>query len=156
MEWLTVLSLIIVGLILIVVEVIFVPGTTIVGFIGFGIVITGLWLGYGYFNETTFWIIFWGTTVFSAVLFYWVFRTKPWQQFALKSSSQSKVNEGEMDGLKEGDEGVTVSVLRPVGKAEIGDKTIEVTTLGNYVQSGIAIRVIKISSHHILVEPLTN
>ena len=156
MEWLIVLSLLIVGLILIVVEVIFVPGTTVVGFIGFGIMLIGAWLAYGYFEQGVFWGIVGGTALLSAVIFIWVFRAKPWQQFALKTANQSKVNEGITDGLKEGDEGITVSVLRPVGKAEIGDKTVEVSTLGNYVQSGTPIRIIKISSNHILVEPLTN
>lgn len=156
MEWLIVLSLLIIGLILIIVEVIFVPGTTVVGFIGFGIMLIGAWLAYGYFDQGVFWGIMGGTTLLSTIIFIWVFRAKPWQQFALKTASQSKVNEGITDGLKEGDEGVTVSVLRPVGKAEIGDKTVEVSTLGNYVQSGTPIRIIKISSNNILVEPLTN
>ena len=154
MDWFIVLSLISIGLLLIVVEVIFVPGTTVVGFIGFGLLILGVWLSFQYFDNATGWTVIGSTAFASALIFYWVFRSKPWKQFALKTSIHSKVNEGSHDGLKEGDEGIAISVLRPMGKAEIAGKTVEVTTLGNYIQNGTPIKILKISSSQILVEPL--
>lgn len=154
MDWFIVLSLISIGLLLIVVEVIFIPGTTVVGFIGFGLVILGTWLSFRYFDDSTGWTVMGSTALASALIFYWVFRSKPWRQFALKTSMHSKVNEGILDGLKEGDEGFTISVLRPVGKAEIEGKTVEVTTNGNYIQNGTRVKILKISSNQILVEPL--
>ena len=154
MEWFIVLSLISVGLLLIVVEVIFIPGTTVAGFIGFGLLALGVWLSFSYFDSNTGWIVIGCTAFTSAIIFYWVFRSKPWKQFALNSSMHSKVNEGTLDGLKEGDEGIAISVLRPMGKAEISGKTVEVTTLGNYVENGTRIKILKISLNQILIEPL--
>lgn len=154
MEWFIVLSLIGIGLLLLVIEVIFIPGTSVAGIIGFGLLVTGLFLTFNYFDKPTGWAVVGSTAAVSAVLFFWIFRSKPWQQFALKTSIKSKVNEGALDGLKPGDEGITISVLRPMGKAEIGEKTFEVSTLGTYVQSGTRIKILKIASNQILVEPI--
>jgi membrane-bound ClpP family serine protease len=154
MEWITVISLIAVGLILVVVEIIFVPGTTVIGFIGFGLMVVGLVLGFNYFDDTTGWLIAGGTALSSGLIFYWAFRSKAWERFALKTSINSKVNEGELDNLKVGDEGTTVSALRPMGKAELGGKMVEVTSMGTYVESNTQIRIVRISSNQILVEPI--
>lgn len=154
MEWITVISLIAVGLVLVVVEIIFVPGTTVIGFIGFGLMVVGLVLGFKYFDDTTGWLIAGGTAFSSGLIFYWAFRSKAWERFALKTSINSKVNEGELDSLKIGDEGTTVSALRPMGKAELGGKMVEVTSMGNYVESNTPIKIVRISSNQILVEPI--
>jgi len=77
-----------------------------------------------------------------------------WTRFALKSSSDSKVNEGAMVDLKPGQEGVAMSTLRPVGKADLSGKIFEVRTNGEYIETGTRIRIIRIISNQIIVEPL--
>lgn len=154
MEWYLVLSLIGIGLLLLIIEVIFIPGTSVAGLVGFTLIIVGLILSFNYFGSSTGWIIVGGTSVVAGVIFFWTFRTKPWKQFALKSSIQSKVNEGDTIGLEAGLEGKTVSALRPMGKAELAGKLFEVTSLNGYIESNTKIRIIKVSPNQILVEPL--
>lgn len=154
MEWITVASLIGIGLILIIVEVIFIPGTTFVGIAGFIFLVAGVALSFNYYGKEVGWIIFGSSAVLSGGLFYLAFRTNAWSRFALKSSIDSKVNEGELDSFTQGQEGVAVSTLRPVGKAEINNKIVEVTTLGDYVDSGTPVRIIKVLSNQIIVEPI--
>jgi membrane-bound ClpP family serine protease len=155
MEWLLIISLIVIGLSLIILEIVIVPGTTIVGIFGVGLAVTGIVLSFKNFGSGIGWAVFSGTAVLATALLYWSFRTKAWRHFALKSSITSRVNENTLIGLQEGMEGITLSVLRPSGKAEIDNRTFEVTTLGNYVDPGIRIRIIRILSHEIIVEPLT-
>jgi membrane-bound ClpP family serine protease len=50
-EWITVISLILFGLTLIVAEIIFVPGTTLVGVLGFIFLIIGIGLSFHYFGK---------------------------------------------------------------------------------------------------------
>jgi membrane-bound ClpP family serine protease len=153
-EWITVISLIFFGLALIVVEIIFVPGTTLVGVLGFGFLILGVGLSFRYFDAETGWITVGATAVASGAILYYSFSSNVWGKFSLKTSSNSKVNEGELDELKVGAEGQTISALRPIGKAELNNKTFEVKTLGEYLDSGKRIRVIKILSNQIIVEPI--
>jgi membrane-bound ClpP family serine protease len=156
MEWYLILSLIAIGLLLLIIEIIFIPGTSVAGFVGFVLMLTGVWLSFSYFGKSTGWIMVGGTAAASGLILFWTFRTKPWRQFALKSSIQSKVNEGATDGLQVGTKGKTVSALRPMGKAELDGKLFEVTSTGGFVESGTEIRIIKVSSNQILVEPLNS
>jgi len=153
-EWITVISLVLLGLALIVAEIIFVPGTTLVGVVGFGFLIVGVGLSFRYFGTETGWITVGVTSVASGAILYYAFSANVWGKFSLKTSSEGKVNEGELDELKVGAEGLTVSALRPIGKAELNNKTFEVKTQGEYLDSGKRIRVIKILSNQIFVEPI--
>jgi membrane-bound ClpP family serine protease len=153
-EWITVLSLILFGLILIVVEILFVPGTTLVGVLGFLFLLFGIGYSFSYFGSETGWITLGATGVASGLILYFAFKANVWGRFALKSSITSKVNEGEVDLLVVGEEGTAISALRPVGKAELGKRLYEVKTNGEYVDSGCRVRITKIFMNQIIVEPI--
>jgi len=154
MEWITVISLILIGIALVVVEIIFVPGTTIVGIVGFCMILGGIVVSFSYFGQSTGWIVLGGSAVTTGLLVFLSLRTKAWERFSLKSTISSKVNEGSLSVLNEGEEGITVSALRPSGKADIKGKLFEVTTLGNFVSSGTKIKIIRLSSNQVIVEPI--
>ena len=154
MEWTAVISFVAIGLILLLVEILFVPGTTLVGLVGFMILGVGVGLSFKYFGKDTGWITLGTTSVIAGITLYVSFKSNLWSRFALKSTNTSKVNEDPV-GLTIGDEGVAISALRPIGKAEIGRKTFEVKTLGGYVDTGKRIRIIQINSNQIIVEPLS-
>jgi membrane-bound ClpP family serine protease len=154
-DWMIVLSLTFFGLALLIIEIIFVPGTTVVGLLGFLFMAIGVGLSFKYFGSEVGWTTVGGTAVASGVLLYFSFKSNLWGRFALKTTSEGKLNEGEMDQLAPGQEGVAVSALRPVGKAELNSRMVEVKTLGEYVDSGTRIRIIKILSNQIIVESIT-
>ncbi|MBS1544149.1 MAG: hypothetical protein JST14_10980 [Bacteroidetes bacterium] len=154
-EWITIISLILIGLVIVLVEIIFVPGTTLIGLLGFVFMVAGVGLGFRYFGNVAGWIITGSTIVVSTVSLFIAFRANVWGKFSLKSSSNSKVNEGELESVSAGQEGVTLSALRPVGKAELNSKTFEVRTMGKYLEAGTRIRVLQINAHQIIVEPLS-
>ena len=153
-EWSTVISLVVFGLILVVAEVIFVPGTTVVGIIGFCFLVVGVGLSFKYFGSEVGWVMLGSTSVASGGLLYFSFTTNVWRRFSLKSSNKGKVNEGELDQLVVGMEGRAISALRPIGKAEVNEQIVEVKTNGDYLDSGSRIRVIKIVSNQIIIEPI--
>jgi membrane-bound ClpP family serine protease len=152
-EWSTVVSLIVFGLVLIVAEIVFVQGTTLVGVLGFVFLIMGVGLSFSYFGSEVGWVTVGSSGVLTGGVLYYSFRSNVWKRFALKSSIRSKVNEGELEGLSPGQEGIALSALRPVGKAEMANKTYEVKTLGGYVSTGTRIRIVHISANQIIVEP---
>jgi membrane-bound ClpP family serine protease len=154
MEWTMVISLIFIGLILIVVEVIFIPGTTLVGLAGFIFLIAGVGLSFKYFGADRGWLTLGGSAVAAGGILYLAFRTDAWSRFSLRSSIEGKVNEGQLDTLAVGMTGQTTSVLRPVGNAEIQGRLYEVRTNGEYVESGKPVRIIRISENKIVVEPI--
>jgi membrane-bound ClpP family serine protease len=95
-----------------------------------------------------------GTTFAAAGTLYLSFRKGAWEKFSHKTSIDSKVNEGMADHLAPGEEGMSISALRPMGSAEFDGKIFEVKTNGEFVDNGVKVRILKIRSNDILVEPI--
>jgi len=153
-EWFMVGLLIFLGIGLVIVEVLFVPGTTVVGILGFISAVVGVYLGFVYYGSTVGGWILTGTTITFAAALYFGFRGNTWDRFSLKDTNTGKFNEGYSSSLKVNDKGVTLSNLRPMGKAEFGDKEYEVRTFGNFIESATPIEIVKIEGNKIYVEPL--
>jgi membrane-bound ClpP family serine protease len=95
-----------------------------------------------------------GFLVVSGVALYVSFKGDVWKKFALKSSIDSRVNDDLKNNLMVGDYGIANSSLRPNGKAEFNEKIFEVRSNGRYVDTGEKVKIIKIESNRIIVEPL--
>ncbi len=52
-----------------------------------------------------------------------------------------------------GDTGIVVSELRPTGRAEIGGQTVDVVSLGQWIDVSATIRVLEVHGNRIIVEP---
>jgi len=154
LNWFSVSILIAIGLILIIVELIFVPGTTIIGILGFIFAGVGIYLSFDYYGVVIGSSVLGGFLVLSGITLYISFKGNVWKKFALKSSINSRVNDEYKNNLMVGDIGVATSSLRPIGKAEIHDIIYEVRSNGRYVDSGEKVKIIKIESNRIIVEPL--
>jgi len=140
---------------LIVIELIFIPGTTIVGIVGFLCIISGLVLTFNDFGNTVGWVATVGTAIFSGAVLIYAFRSGAWNKFALKKSIDSKVNQDKPINVEVGDEGVARSALRPIGKGDFNNVEMEVRSLGELVPTNSRIKIIKIENRKIYVEPIT-
>lgn len=152
--WIIIVALLAIGLALIIAEIVFIPGTTLVGILGLVFAIAGIVISYEHFgSEVGLWILV-GMGLATAGALYYSFTSGVWSKFSLKTSHQGKVNEGLVAELMVGDEGKTLSTLRPVGKARFKEQEYEVKTLGDYVDHGMPIRIKLIVSNQIIVEPI--
>ncbi|MGK7397912.1 MAG: NfeD family protein [Candidatus Cyclobacteriaceae bacterium M3_2C_046] len=156
LDWLVVIILIVIGIILIIAEIIFIPGTTLVGILGGICAGLGVFLSFQNFSSATGFVVLSFTVVATVVSIFLSFKSNAWNKFALKTFSSSRVNEDIKPNIWTGDTGLTVSSLRPFGKAEFKDKIYEVKTNGNYLAAGTRIKVIKVENHRIIVEPITS
>ena len=154
MEWLPIAIFILLGLVLIIVEIIFVPGTTVVGIMGFLSMAYGIFLSYASFGNTVGTGTLIGTLIVSVVLLYWSFRNKSWERFSLKSTVSAKVNEDFPFKPEVGDKGISVSALRPIGKAAFGEHEIEVSSHGGFIDENSKIEVLRIEGSKIIVTPI--
>jgi membrane-bound ClpP family serine protease len=145
-------ALILIGLAFIVAEVIFIPGTTFVGFIGGAFGILGIVKIYIEEGTTAGHMALGISLALFGILFYVILKYNVWSSMALKDTMTNKVNENLLDRLSVGDVGLTKSVLRPVGKASFNDTEYEVQTLGHYADAGIPVRIIQITGLKIIVE----
>ena len=80
MEWLIVLMLILIGAILVVLEILVLPGINVAGILGFISIIAGVYFGYAYYGGVTGHLILAGTVVFGFGMTWYVLRTKTWKR----------------------------------------------------------------------------
>src|SRR5688572_140468 len=155
MEWITIVALLVFGILLLAVEIVLVPGTTLVGLAGIILMGIGIWMGfrdlglvYGY------WML--GISVVLTALFvYFGLKKQTWQKFTLTTVNKAKVNEDARPELEIGETGKTLSSLRPSGTGYFHGKQFEVQTNGEFLPTGSDIRIIKIVHHKIIVEQVS-
>jgi membrane-bound ClpP family serine protease len=154
--WTIIISLLIIGLVLLIVEVVFIPGTTVVGILGVIFSITGVVISYRHFGNTTGFYVLLATLLATGGALFYSFKSGTWDRFSLKDTNSGKVNEGLTATLSVGEQGVAVSTLRPSGKAEFKNELFEVRSQGGYVEANTRVRIIEINQQQIIVEPLNN
>lgn len=148
----TILLLLVVGVILIVVELIFIPGTTVFGIAGLALTIIGVVLSFVAFGSGTGLFVLLATFAALGVIMFFSLRSGAWEKVSLKKSNQSRVNEDVKHSVWKGDVGIALSALRPSGNVEFNETILEVSTLGSYVDAGAKVRVIEVRPNKILVE----
>ena len=154
MEILFIVIAIVLGIALILIEILFVPGTTIVGIFGFILVGAGIYYTYTSFGQEIGNYTLVGSSLVSFGLIYFGFKSSSWKFIANESVIESRVNDNINLDLKLNDEGISVSALRPMGTASFNHEYVEVSTLGNFIEANTKIKIIEIKNKQIVVQPL--
>lgn len=147
-----ILLLIVLGILLLLVEFLVIPGITIAGIFGTLLVIGGVFCGYYYHQTPTGHYIMAGSLGTLIIIFSFAFKTKTWKRFGLQSSIDSKVGGIDEEKVNVGDEGKAISRLTPIGKAIINDEVFEVRTTGDVIDQNSDIIVYKIEGNKIIVK----
>ena len=153
MLWI-VLTLILVGILLLLLEVLVIPGSGITGVIGFVSLISGIWLGYSELGPKTGTIILISTLIVNGLAVWLSMRYKTWKRVALSSKIDSKVNSLDNLELKTGDKGVTISRCAPMGTAEIKGNFVEVNAGTEFIDQDKPVKIVKIEGNKIFVKPI--
>ena len=152
LDWFTIALLLAVGIVLIVVELIFIPGTTLFGIAGLILTIIGVVISFTAFGSGTGLLVLGGAFAALGVTLYFSLRSGAWDKLSLKQSSQGRVNDDAPHSVWKGDTGIALSTLRPTGNVEFKEKVVEVSTLGPYVDAGAKVQVVEVRSNKIFVE----
>ncbi|SFQ76544.1 NfeD-like C-terminal, partner-binding [Hymenobacter arizonensis] len=139
------------GLLFLAAEVIFIPGTTIVGFVGFALLAVGVWMGYRDLGTPLGHYALVGVALLAGVIVYVGLRPKNLSRLALHSVNDTTVDDARRADVAPGTVGHTLSALRPSGTVLFGTERREVVTRGEFVASGSAVRVLAIEQNRIVV-----
>jgi membrane-bound ClpP family serine protease len=155
MELFYVIGLLIFAIVLVIVEIIFVPGTTVVGIAGVICGGYGVFLSYQYYGNTVGTLVLIGSLLVGLFALIYAFKSRSWERFSLKSTMIGKFNDERKLTLSVGDQGQSLSSLKPFGKAIFEEQEVEVRSLGGYVNPKQPVKIIKIDHNNIYVEPIT-
>ena len=152
MDILILTSLLLTGLVLLLVEILFIPGTTVVGILGFLVSLAGLAFAFMNFDYSLALWITGGALVLNFGAVWYGFSSGVWKKLSLKSTQKGGAFDGRLDGLAVGMAGVAVSDIKPFGKAEIQDDWYEVKSETGFIEVGSAVVISKIEHNNITVK----
>lgn len=147
-----VIALLLLGILLLLLEIVFVPGTTIVGIGGVILLAIGIYLAYDFIGVTAGHISLASSVAAIFLALIVLLKGETWKQMALDTNVQGKGVEQLEKMVSIGDKGKTISRLNPVGKALFDEKILEVSTTGDFVDEDVDIVVIKIDQNRIKVK----
>jgi membrane-bound ClpP family serine protease len=147
-----IIILIVAGLLFVLVEVLVIPGTTVVGIAGFALIVFAVWEGYHVFGSPTGHFILLGTFLLSVFSVFLAFKTDTWSRIMLKTEISGKVNEIDTEKIHEGDVGKAVSRITPAGKGVFNNEFFEVHTNGDFIDQEMEIIVTQIVDNKIFVK----
>lgn len=145
-----VITLILVGIILIFIEILLIPGVGIAGILGLLSMGGSCFYAFHEFGLTTGIIVAVVNAVLIIGLAIYVLRAKTWKRMSLKTNIDSKAVETAVLSL--GDKGKTLTRLAPMGSARFGDYVVEVKALEGMLDPEVPVEVVLIEDNKIYVK----
>lgn len=147
------ITLVIIGLLFLLLEILVIPGTTIAGIIGSAMIIIAIWQSYEQYGSETGILFLGSSLLLSVIVLYFALRGKTWNKMMLKTKITGKVDHFENYRPEAGDQGITISRLSPMGKARFKDDYFEVSSYSGYIDPNTDIIIKSIESNKIIVKP---
>lgn len=145
-------SLLTIGLILVLLEILFVPGTTLVGILGVLVTAAGVFYAFVRLDSQYAWMILGVTILVNFTALFYGFKSGVWKKFALKETISNRTFDDRLMGLTLGLEGKAVSDIKPIGKAEFLDKIYEVKSGTGLIPVGKTVIIHKLENNIIIVK----
>lgn len=129
-----VILLILLGILLILVETLLLPGFAITGILGICSVAAACWLAFTNNGTTAGIITILICIVLVTALIVFVLKSKTWKKATLNTNITSRTDANPEDkGIAVGDKGMTLTRLNPMGKARFGNVDVEVRSDEGYI-----------------------
>ncbi|MCD4680244.1 MAG: NfeD family protein [Bacteroidales bacterium] len=152
MSWTVIIVLIVIGLLFLLLEVLVVPGTTVVGILGFILMIIGIWQAYTLYGRPAGHYTVGATVLATVLILTFALKSKTWKRMMLKTEIDGRVNVIEESKVKVGDNGITISRIAPAGNARVNGVIYEVHSTGAFIDQGSEILIVKIDQNILFVK----
>lgn len=154
MSVLAIVLLILLGLVLLLIEFVVIPGITIAGIGGGVLLIASVYIAFTDLGIVAGVITLAIVLIVSPLMVYYLFNSRTGKKLILESEIDGKIENFNPGNLKVGDTGKTIGRLAPMGKIKVNGELVEAQSTGTFIDHQTEIRIIKISSNQIIVEPI--
>ncbi len=131
-------------------EIFFFPGITLAGLSGILFAGGGLYYAYNLSTAIGNWTLLLSIAAFVAG-FIWFMRSRSLNKIALHTDVDFRLQSSKELGIKAGDEGISMSRLAPIGKANIGDITVEAKSETGFIDENTPIVVVRVEGYNVIV-----
>ena len=149
-----VITLILVGIVLIIAEILLIPGVGVAGILGLLSMGGSCWYAFYEFGNVTGGIVTGVTALVLVAFAVIVLRAKTWKRMTLDTRIESKVNQVSVE-LHVSDKGRTVTRLAPMGSARFDDEIVEVKALESMIAPDVEVEICMIEDDKIYVRPVS-
>lgn len=151
MDWLVLIMLVLIGFILLLLEFMVFPGVNVVGILGFLCVGGAIYVAYSQMGSVAGHLTLAGVGIGGSVMTWFALRSKTWKRLQLDTEIDGSV-EGVDTSIQEGDVGVTLGRLAPMGEVRFGGVVAEAESQSGYVDNGQEVVVLKVFKNKIIVK----
>ena len=147
-----IITLILVGLVLMLAEILLIPGVGVAGVLGLLSLGGSCFYAFYEYGNVVGGIVTAVNVVLVVALLVWILRAKTWRRMSLETKIDSKAVESSV--LTVGDRGRTLTRLAPMGSARFGDYVIEVKAVEGLLDPNIDVEVVLIEDNKIYVKQI--
>ncbi|MEG1498284.1 MAG: NfeD family protein [Bacteroidales bacterium] len=155
MSFFLIVTLVVIGFVLILLEIFILPGTTVAGILGGAALIFAIYQSFVLYGSFIGFISLAAILLLGGLLLFYMLHTKAWQKLSLKTEINAKVNENGRGVLKVGQKGYCISRLAPMGTAEFEEDFFEVQSVLSFIDPKTPVEIVKIEGSKIWVKALS-
>jgi membrane-bound ClpP family serine protease len=150
-----IITLILLGVVLLLTELLILPGFGVTGILGILSLVGGVVMAYYKYDNGTGHFVLAGTIVICILFAWYALRPKTWNRLSLTSAITSQaVDTASERGLNVGMQGVSVTRLAPVGKVKINNVQIEATSFEGIINAAQKVAIVKLDGAKVIVKPV--
>jgi len=149
-----IILLILLGLVLLLIEFAVIPGVTIAGIGGFVLLGVSVYIAFVEYGTGAGFITLTVVLILAPLMIYYFFKSKAGKKMILESNITGKVDALKKDKIAVGDTGKTLGRLAPMGKVKVNGEVVEAQSIGAFIDHNTEIKVLKVASNKLIVEPL--
>jgi membrane-bound ClpP family serine protease len=154
MPILWIIVLLALAIILLVIELLIIPGISFAGIGAFILFVIGISIAYTKLGSQSGNITLLASILLIVITIYFALKPNTWKRVALTSTIDSKAaNIEELNTLKVGDIGIARTRLAPMGEIEVNGIVCEAQSIGEYINAGTEIEIIKTEQSKITIKP---
>lgn len=151
---LIIISLVLLGILMMLIEFLITPGMGFAGIVGLASFVGACVYAFIVEGTQTGTIVTAVVAVIVVILFIWMLRGKSWKKLEQKEQIDVKTNT-DVEKIAVGDKGITLSRLVPIGKVKFEKVTCEVHNAdGTFVDPGVEVEVIAVEDNEVIVKPI--
>ncbi len=149
-----IILLILLGLLLLLLEFTVIPGVTVAGIGGLALLGGAVYMSFVHYGTLPGFITLAFVLIAAPLLIFRFFRSKTGKVMVLDTLVDGKIENINSEKITPGDTGITLGRLAPSGKVKVNGEVVEAQSTGSYINHNTEIRVIKVLSNKIIVEPI--
>ncbi|WP_299584411.1 NfeD family protein [uncultured Sunxiuqinia sp.] len=154
MTILIILFLIFLGILLLLLEFVVIPGITIAGIGGVILLGASVYLAFDAYGVVAGILTLAFVIIAVPIIVYRLFQSRSGQRLLLNSEIDGHVDKIDELQIKVGDEGITLGRLAPTGRVKINNLNMEAKSATGFVDQNVKIKVIEVYKTQVLVEPI--